>query len=76
METSKIPTAEELNEQFFGDEYRTDTNDLLIEFARLHVKAALEAAAKDCNYPYKTVYGDECNVPDIILSAYPLDNIK
>ena len=71
METSKIPTAYEL----YHNSIENPTNDM-IEFARLHVTAALEAAAKDCNYPYKTVYGDECNVPDIILSAYPLDNIK
>ena len=78
METSKIPTAEELNEQFFGDEYRTDTNDLLIEFARLHVKAALEAAAEKA----ETERGYLNNLPVIyvtkksILNAYPLDNIK
>lgn len=77
METSKIPTAEELNEQFFGDEYRTDTNDLLIEFARLHVKAALKHAAEKA-----TLKCDDFGDMDAyinkssILNAYPLDNIK
>lgn len=72
METSKIPTAEELNEQFFGDEYRTDTNDLLIEFARLHVNAALEAAART----QRNGFCDSEKEENKILNAYPLDNIK
>jgi len=43
----------------------------IIEFAKLHVEKALEAASKSVKYnrPY-------IEVKDSILNAYPLDNIK
>jgi hypothetical protein len=41
---NKIPTAEEFMDRPFGE--RLDTQELMIEFAKLHVKAALEAASE------------------------------
>ena len=68
----KIPTAEEFMNRPFGQ--RLDTQELMIEFAKLHVEAALEAASKNVE-----VNG---NIPQdwidrqSILDAYPLENIK
>lgn len=51
---------------------------LMIEFAKLHVKAALKAASEDA----EGVDGDDYYVPNSsinkqsILQAYPLTNIK
>ena len=77
METSKIPTAEEFySSQTTGKLISEET--IMIEFARLHVKAALEAAAEKA----ETERGYLNNLPVIyvtkksILNAYPLDNIK
>ncbi len=88
-----IPTAEEFYTNFVI-EHKSDskTLDLMIEFARLHVKAALEAAS------YNAVlasYDNKANKPgtsgfttmtvndvewrpcsESILNAYPLTLIK
>lgn len=69
----KIPTAEE-----FVSSYSPDTRDqvpeMLIEFAKLHVKAALEAAAE--NAETTEYYGALIIDDESILSAYPEENIK
>lgn len=83
METSKIPTAEEIVKSKFKDsfldfEYLDLHVEAMEEFARLHVTAALEAAAEKA----ETERGYLNNLPVInvvkksILNAYPLDNIK
>lgn len=81
---SKIPTAEELLQQCEidsgGEPVYTPKEALerMIEFAKLHVKAALKAAAKevdDSSYYTEsqgTKYGD---VNKLILNAYPETNI-
>lgn len=59
-----------------SDEYKIDRDlveDMLIEFANVHVQAALESACKNAIYDYE--------LPDVIdeqsiLKAYPLTNIK
>ena len=52
---------------------RTSPDEWMIEFAKLHVEAALKAASEleetDGTEGYK-IY------PDSILTAYPLENIK
>jgi len=74
-------TAEEFLEQqdcirnvedFFNDVQPID----LIEFAKLHVAAALQAAVEDapCGSSTDTVSCED--MKDAILSAYPLTNIK
>ena len=46
----------------------------LIEFAKLHVKEALQKAYENADLEY---YGDEvCYNKDSILNAYPIENIK
>lgn len=62
---SKIPTAEEMIQAKNGDDYThwEEIHDLLIEFAKLHVKAALEAAASKATctayFPPKKMEYDE-----------------
>ena len=87
METNKVPTAEE----FGNSMYQLGTEPckefairMAKEFAKLHVKAALEAANKkvklvddkecwqncSCQYPCKVVDKNS------ILNAYPKDLIR
>jgi hypothetical protein len=55
-------------------EYLTDceVEEIMIEFAKLHVKAALEAASENAMGVHCTDYID----PDSITEAYPESNIK
>jgi hypothetical protein len=81
----KIPTAEEfinsnLNPQRSG---RIDIIEIehsvriMIEFAKLHVEAALKAASENVKLTYDH-YDDMAAYVDrnSILNAYPSDNIK
>lgn len=66
-----IPTAEEL---FVKCNPQDGTlpqwaKDLMIEFAKLHVKAALEVAQKDAQITESVAFQS-------ILNAYPDENIK
>ena len=78
---SKIPTAEQLIDSRYPDFEALDSGniwsnieELMIEFAKLHVKQALEAATKELPYD------DRCNqdhmLKQSILNAYPESNIK
>ena len=72
-----IPTAKEfLSENFEGSAINPQ---ILIEFAKLHVQAALEAAYY--NSDVKVIDADMTGViygvdSETILNAYPLENIK
>ena len=62
----KIPTAEEFANGMLGKEqYPTDTPDCMIEFARLHVKAAIQAILENVNMIGETHHMN--NAPDITL---------
>ncbi len=76
----QIPTAEELisktaSPEFWKDFYlvKEDLKELIIEFAKLHVEAALEAAANEY-YP-KDKENFEL-VAERFINAYSLDKIK
>ncbi len=69
-----VPTAEE----FFLNTYFSDSISvqMMVEFAKMHVTAALKAASENA-----TVYADEGGYSEFvdeqsILNAYPLENIK
>jgi hypothetical protein len=77
---NKIPTAEEFlkdklseihEKEIFEDllqkMFTVDVSEVMIEFAKLHVEAALNAACESEGYDI-----DE----NSILNAYPLTNIK
>jgi hypothetical protein len=67
---NNIPTAEEFFEQ--GGTYP----ELAIKFAKLHVKAALEAADKKAEQEIPEGFWDYAEDKNFILNAYSLENIK
>ena len=75
---SKIPTAEE----FILDNYEVNYANpeilkVMIEFAKLHVEAALKEAEKETiKYISKTIIELNMYNKNSILNAYPLENIK
>ena len=79
---SKIPTAEEFFDSVVGYTH-TEMCERAIEFAKLHVEAALKIASEEAKTfdVYNESCGDlECKVTfikkDSILNSYPLTNIK
>lgn len=91
MTKSNIPTAKEILKQYSDKAYRIQEvrfEEMLQEFAKLHVEAALKAASKNVKCIWvnsktievspthsktlKTVGVDK----QVILNAYPLTNIK
>jgi hypothetical protein len=97
----KIPTAEQFTRQTSilhdmwdntrgqGEWNQKEINKILVEFAKLHVEAALKAASEkvsltDFAYEflqegaYEDADGNKVDAidKDTILNAYPLDNIK
>ena len=80
-----VPTAEEfLKEYELGNTGKIDIEDAkeaIIEFARLHVEAALKEASKKAQikYEYSGNVGEYCDeFVDVnsILNSYPLDKIQ
>ena len=79
---SKIPTAEEFWELSLSHGNRAAQIEDLKRFAKLHVEAALKAAAENAKITIQT-YGhpdmsewDKVVNRQSILSAYPLENIQ
>ena len=81
----KIPTAEEfINEnggflKYSSAQEFVECQSLMIEFAKLHVQAALKEASEGVIVNYTDDYackGDRELDSDYILNAYPLENIK
>ena len=70
---SKIPTAEEfLNANTSGIIDEIKCKELMIEFAKLHVEAAL----KEAEIAGQNNWGNSKKMKDAILNSYPLENIK
>ena len=76
---SKILTAEEFINQwgkdkyYYGIEEYKDIDKMMIEFAKLHVKAALEAAKNSYNFALSDSLEDWRH--QHILNSYPETNI-
>lgn len=73
----KIPTARELSEKIGHGEIEmpnelTFVEACMIEFARLHVEAALKVASEKG----KCSNGTSIVIKDSILNSYPLEMIK
>lgn len=65
-------TAEEFcNERLGFEEYGTDVPYFMIEFAKLHVEAALNAAKSKCD----DMTNSE-SLGEYVKKSYPLENIK
>jgi hypothetical protein len=80
----KIPTADEfLNKEYYHivlDSKDTwvnvgDIQRAMVEFAKLHVEAALKEASEDVELETYGNFGNSVN-KDSILNSYPLTNIK
>jgi hypothetical protein len=87
MEENKTPTAEEFCKDLQSDYeetgeykmyYAIDIPNKLREFAKLHVKAALEAAAENAKafHQYPWTHNDPYVDVHSVTSAYPESNIK
>jgi hypothetical protein len=78
----KIPTAEEFVQNFLLKNHKgnvgSNNEKLMIEFAKLHVEAALKEVINNVEIDDYDVHGQYS--PSInensILNSYPLDNIK
>jgi len=78
---NKIPTAEEFldNNRCFDEANNTHLKEVMIKFAKLHVKAALEAVKTNINVDideFGNVKGYDDEMYQSILNSYPLLNIK
>ncbi len=70
---SKIPTAGETYTKITGCIINhKDVKDAMIEFAKLHVKAAL----KEAEIAGQNNWGNSKKMKDAILNSYLLENIK
>lgn len=65
-----IPTAKELFDKMISENDETTSTEMMIEFAKLHVEAALKEAEKSIKI------GLSQKAKDLILNSYPLTNIK
>lgn len=72
MTTTNTPTAEEFLKSIFPDtKYSDQDYEVLREFAKLHVEAALKEASSQAYWDG----ADGVNIKSI-LNSYPLTNIK
>ncbi len=76
----KIPTAKEFIQNYIEEnnhDSNIDVEDALIEFAKLHVEAALKEALESipCLGSSSDIATYE-EVEDAVLNSYPLTNIK
>ena len=95
MENKTVPTAEEYAHtqylkrrenvrpgQFYPEPPSTEQINDMIEFAKMHVEAALKAASiyaeseEECGNPYDPEDRYYVVDKDSILNSYPLENIK
>ncbi len=70
----KIPTAEYIFKENTGYGINQEEYSAMIEFAKLHVEAALKEAVK--HLPYDDKINQSLLDERAILTSYPLENIK
>ena len=72
----QIPTAEEYLRNYVGNNIIAygDITHIMIEFAKLHVEAALKEAVK--HLPYDDKMNQSLLDERAILNSYPLEKIK
>jgi hypothetical protein len=80
MENKIIPTAEEFLKEAQSNPAKGWTaRKAMIEFAKLHVEAALKHASELAEISNKPKFPGDYNLvidEDSILNSYPLENIK
>jgi hypothetical protein len=73
----KIPTAEEFLEDNLSNPTKGwSEKKRLIEFAKLHVEAALKSADLRAENEIPEGFWEDVDDKDFIINSYPLDNIK
>jgi hypothetical protein len=81
MEHKNLPTAEEflrknIDYVLSENDCKEDVENAMIEFAKLHVEAALKAAVKNVEIKPMEHAGFYMVDSGSILKSYPLENIK
>ena len=84
IDTENVPTANELFAEYHGfeaDNSVIDIINLMIKFAKIHVKEALRVAAysaeiERCGNPYDPTDDSQSVSEKSIIESYPLENIK
>jgi hypothetical protein len=71
----QIPTAKELFDKMLSANDEVTSTEMMIEFAKLHVEAALKAAAENVQTNYFYTEDDPID-KDSILNSYPPNLIK
>lgn len=71
-----IPTAKELFDKMLEVNNECTSTEMMVEFAKIHVEAALKAALEDAPYGSSTDTVSYRDMKYSILNAYPLNNIK
>jgi UDP-N-acetylglucosamine 2-epimerase len=74
MEIKIIPTSKELFDKMLSENDETTSTEMMIEFAKMHVEAALKEVTK--SLPYDDKINQSLLDTMTILNSYPLDNIK
>lgn len=82
----KIPTIDDITHRYlsfwaprYGYECQPNIRQMMIEFTKAHVEAALKKASEKIKSDALENYGTEicdCWEVESILNAYPLENIK
>jgi uncharacterized pyridoxamine 5'-phosphate oxidase family protein len=67
---NKTITAKELFDKMLNENPTTTSTEMMIEFAKIKVKEALEAAAGNVEFD------EEVLIRNSIFESYPLENIK
>ena len=70
----QVSTAEDFMNRPFGQKW--DTQELMIEFAKLHVEAALKEADAQAEHLLPEGCWDLLEDVNFILNSYPESNIK
>jgi hypothetical protein len=76
MEHKNLPTAEEFWYKNTGQSINQEEYSAMIEFAKLHVEAALKAAVKNVEIKPMEHAGFYMVDSGSILKSYPTENIK
>jgi hypothetical protein len=76
----KVPTAEDILSKKFNELRSSftlkDVEECMIEFAKLHVEAAIKACIEDAPSGSSTDTVSQEDVVEALKDSYPLENIK
>ena len=73
---SQLLTSKELFDKMLSENDEVTSTEMMIEFAKLHVEAALKAAVKDVEIKPMKHAGFYMVDSGSILNSYPIENIN